>query len=131
MTSVSLSCGTSDVLNSPSGTTALPPTFSAASGLAWVRSDGRKVNGQLTGFEPAVHRYKIKVKYSLYLDFFMAICHCSCLCCALAGKGDSKDDVQWQDSSAEEARLWRAMLDRANAWIEGVLLLRPHMDRRK
>ena len=46
--------------------------------------------------------------------------------------GHSADkEVDWMDSKGEEVSLWQAMLESANYWKEGTLMLRPNMDRRK
>jgi len=47
----------------------------------------------------------------------------------VAGKS-GPESVDWMDSKGEEIALWQAMLDRPNCWIEGTLLLRPHMAHR-
>lgn len=48
------------------------------------------------------------------------------------GTGRSEgESVDWMDSKGEEVSLWQAMLDRPNCWIEGTLLLRPHINTRK
>lgn len=48
------------------------------------------------------------------------------------GTGKSAEKVvDWMDSKGEEISIWQSMLDRPNSWIEGTLLLRPHMDTRK
>lgn len=39
--------------------------------------------------------------------------------------------VDWMDAHGEEISLWQAMLDRPNIWIDGALMLRPNMDKRK
>ena len=48
----------------------------------------------------------------------------------LTGKSYGKE-AEWSDSTAEEISLWQGMLDRANSWVEGTLLLRPNMDYKK
>lgn len=39
--------------------------------------------------------------------------------------------VDWMDARGEEMSMWQAMLDRPNVWIDGALILRPNMDKRK
>ncbi|XP_048767131.2 uncharacterized protein LOC125674122 isoform X3 [Ostrea edulis] len=39
--------------------------------------------------------------------------------------------VDWMEAHGEEISLWQAMLDRPNIWIDGALMLRPNMDKRK
>jgi len=39
--------------------------------------------------------------------------------------------VDWMDARGEEMSIWQAMLDRPNLWIDGALILRPNMDKRK
>ncbi|KAL4232833.1 Sytl5p [Mactra antiquata] len=39
--------------------------------------------------------------------------------------------VDWMDARGEEMSMWQAMLDRPNLWIDGALILRPNMDKRK
>ncbi|XP_060603579.1 synaptotagmin-like protein 4 isoform X4 [Ruditapes philippinarum] len=39
--------------------------------------------------------------------------------------------VDWMDARGEEMSMWQAMLDRPNFWIDGALILRPNMDKRK
>ena len=36
----------------------------------------------------------------------------------------------WMDSKGEEISMWQAMIDRPDTWIDGTLLLRPHMSPR-
>ena len=38
--------------------------------------------------------------------------------------------VDWMDSKGEEISMWQAMLDRPDTWIDGTLILRPHMNQR-
>ena len=57
---------------------------------------------------------------------------CRHMCCLLLSPGKSYGkEAEWSDSTAEEISLWQGMLDRANSWVEGTLLLRPNMDYRK
>jgi len=51
--------------------------------------------------------------------------------CALIVGKSGPESVDWMDSKGEEISLWQAMLDRPNCWIEGTLLLRPHMAHRR
>lgn len=39
--------------------------------------------------------------------------------------------VDWMDARGEEISLWQAMLDRPNCWIDGALVLRSTMSKRK
>lgn len=39
--------------------------------------------------------------------------------------------VDWMDARGEEMTMWQAMLDRPNIWIDGTLILRPNMEKRK
>ena len=39
--------------------------------------------------------------------------------------------VDWMDARGEEMTMWQAMLDRPNLWIDGTLILRPNMEKRK
>ena len=39
--------------------------------------------------------------------------------------------VDWMDGRGEEISLWQAMIDRPYIWIDGALILRPNMDKRK
>ncbi|KAJ8314966.1 hypothetical protein KUTeg_007116 [Tegillarca granosa] len=39
--------------------------------------------------------------------------------------------VDWMDARGEEISMWQAMLDRPNMWIDGSLILRSNMDKRK
>lgn len=39
--------------------------------------------------------------------------------------------VDWMDAKGEEISMWQAMLDRPGSWIDGTLILRPNMDKRK
>ncbi|XP_052238713.1 synaptotagmin-like protein 5 isoform X3 [Dreissena polymorpha] len=48
------------------------------------------------------------------------------------GSGESQGhQVDWMDARGEEMSMWQAMLDRPNLWIDGVLILRANMDKRK
>ena len=56
--------------------------------------------------------------------------------CMIAGGVDVSGQsygkvVDWMDAHGEEISLWQAMLDRPNIWIDGALMLRPNMDKRK
>ncbi|XP_033741032.1 synaptotagmin-like protein 5 isoform X3 [Pecten maximus] len=39
--------------------------------------------------------------------------------------------VDWNDAKGEEISIWQAMLDRPDSWIDGTLILRPNMDKRR
>lgn len=39
--------------------------------------------------------------------------------------------VDWNDAKGEEISMWQAMLDRPDSWIDGTLILRPNMDKRR
>jgi synaptotagmin-like protein len=39
--------------------------------------------------------------------------------------------VDWMDARGEEISLWQAMIDRPNFWIDGALVLRSTMSKRK
>jgi len=52
------------------------------------------------------------------------------VCPSVPGKSGGKE-VDWMDAKGDETSIWQAMLDRPNYWIDGTLMVRPNMDRRK
>ena len=92
----------------------------------------------------------VKVELSIYLSIYLSswskhifhfdyrLCHILKLNQVLAphffvslGTNTSYGSpVDWMDSKGEEISMWQAMVDRPDTWIDGTLILRPHMNQR-